>query len=80
MDSTPLKTLFPQSITFDCCCTKGKVVNIRVSLRVGGIGVKGRQCSHRLHEYNRGVKMQCGTSKRHGKVSSLYTVLYYYYY
>lgn len=34
MDLAPLKTLFPQSITFDCCSTKGEVVNIRA--RRGG--------------------------------------------
>lgn len=39
VDLAPLKTLFPQSITFDCCSTKGEVVNIRVR---GGEGHDGK--------------------------------------
>lgn len=36
VDLAVLKALFPQSITFDCCCTKGKAVNITAGLSVGG--------------------------------------------
>ena len=36
VDLAPFKNLFPQSITFDCYCTKRKVVNIRESLLGGG--------------------------------------------
>lgn len=44
VDLAPLKTLFPQSITFDCYCTKGKVVNIRASfVGGGGLGVGVRK-------------------------------------
>lgn len=50
VDLAPLKTLFPQSITFDCSCTKGKAVN-RASFVGwgGGVGAKGGQSLQRLH-------------------------------
>lgn len=48
VDLAVLKALFPQSITFDCCCTKGKAVNITAGLSVGGEqGMMGRQRSPR---------------------------------
>lgn len=50
VDLAPLKTLFPQSITFDCYCTKGKVVNIRASF-VGGGGVGGRRKEDSFRKY-----------------------------
>lgn len=36
-----LKTLFPRSNTFDCYCTKGRVVNLGASVREGGGQMKG---------------------------------------
>lgn len=42
VDLALLKTLFPQSITFDCCSTKGKVVNITAWLSMGGVGHDGK--------------------------------------
>lgn len=51
VDLAPLKTLFPQSITFDCYCTKGKVVNIRVSFVGGGGGFGGRRKEDSFRKY-----------------------------
>lgn len=42
VDLALLKTLFPQSITFDWCSTKGKVVNITAWLSMGGVGHDGK--------------------------------------
>lgn len=42
VDLAVLKALFPQSFPFDCCCTKGKAVNITAWLSVGGAGHDGK--------------------------------------
>lgn len=42
VDLAVLKALFPQSITFDCCCTKAEAVNITAWLSVGGEGHDGK--------------------------------------
>lgn len=51
-----LKTLFPQSNTFDCYCTKGRVVNLGASVREGGGQMKGKQRKERLHYQERNRK------------------------
>lgn len=50
VDLAPLKTSFLLSVAFDCCSTKGKIVNIRALLNVcGEPGMMGRRSLPRRH-------------------------------